>query len=262
MHPNQPPPREPDDDALGPPFAPPDSATEVSGPPDSGPPDSAPHPAIDLEALFAAPERPRLRVTAGAAVVLALVVAAVVVLVVALQPRPAGGIPAQAVPTAADGSVPVEPVAEPPASGVLVHVLGQVVSPGVYEIGPGGRVVDAIGAAGGLTADADTAAVNLARPVVDGEQLYVPAIGETPPMPAPDAADGTGTGAGGGGGLVNLNTAGAAELQTLPRIGPAMAQRIIDHREANGPFAAVDDLIDVAGIGEATLEGLRPLVTV
>ncbi|NLT26953.1 MAG: ComEA family DNA-binding protein [Microbacteriaceae bacterium] len=217
--------------------------------------------------MFVEPQRPRLRITAGAAVIVALVVAAVVVLAVALQPRPAGGVPALAAPTATSlDAVPVDAAPAPvetPAATALVHVLGQVPSPGVYEIGPGGRVVDAIAAAGGLTDEADTAAVNLARPVVDGEQIYVPAIGETPPVPpgggdAEGASDGTGS----AGGLVNLNTATAAQLETLPRIGPAMAQRIIDHREANGPFAAVDDLIDVAGIGEATLEGLRPLVTV
>ena len=217
---------------------------------------------IDLDALFAAPQRPRFRITAGAAVILALVVAAVVVLAVALQPRPAGGVPALADTTATLlEPVEIDPAPTPTAAApALVHVLGQVRAPGVYEIGPEGRVVDAIGAAGGLTGEADTAAVNLARAVVDGEQIYVPAIGEAPP-PAPPGPESPGGGAAAGG-LVNVNTAGPAELETLPRIGPALAARIIQHREANGPFAAVDDLLDVAGIGESTLEGLRPLVTV
>lgn len=140
------------------------------------------------------------------------------------------------------------------AAVVLVHVLGAVVQPGLVELRPGARVVDAIAAAGGLTGDADQAGVNLARPVTDGEQLVVPRVGEVPPPPA--------AGAGGtDGGLVNLNTADAAELDTLPRIGPALAARIIDWREANGGFTSVDQLLEVAGIGDAVFAGLAELVT-
>lgn len=211
-----------------------------------------------LDELFAAPQRPRFRITAGAAVVLALVAAAVVVLAVALQPR-SSGMQAATTGTPTATVVDAAPTAAP---RVLVHVLGAVVSPGVYELGPGGRVVDAIAAAGGFTADAETAAINLARIAVDGEQLYVPRIGEEP-RPAPGGVDGGGVAPGGaGGGLLNINTATVAELDTLPRIGPAIAQRIIDHREANGPFASIDDLGEVPGIGDATLEGLRDKVTV
>lgn len=158
-----------------------------------------------------------------------------------------------------------------PAAGTLVHVLGAVASPGVYELGPDARVVDAIAAAGGLADDADTAQINLARPAVDGEQIYVPKVGETPPeAPGVAAEPGTNDGANGGangsgagsGGLVNLNTASAAALETLPRIGPAMAQRIIDYRDANGGFSAIEELKEVSGIGDATFEQLEPLVTV
>lgn len=142
---------------------------------------------------------------------------------------------------------------------LLVHVLGAVAAPGLVQLDEGARVVDAVAAAGGFTDDADPAGVNLARPVVDGEQLVVLAVGEVP------AAEAGGGGAPGGGGaasdgLVHLNTAGLAELDTLPRIGPALAQRILDHREANGPFTSVDQLLEVTGIGDAVFGGLVELV--
>jgi len=137
----------------------------------------------------------------------------------------------------------------PTAPTVVVHVLGSVMAPGLYELPGGARVVDAVAAAGGFTETADRGGVNLARVLVDAEQVRVPAMGES----APDAAEG---------GLVNLNTADSAGLQVLPRVGPAMADRIIAWREANGGFRAIEDLLAVSGIGEATFESLRPLVTV
>lgn len=148
---------------------------------------------------------------------------------------------------------------------VLVHVVGQVHAPGVVEVPEGSRVVDAIDAAGGFTPEADSASVNLARPAVDGEQVYVPAPGEDLPAAADPvgagAAPGTG-GAGTVGGLVNLNQAGAEELQTLPGVGPALSQRILDWRATHGAFGAVDQLQDVSGIGPVVMERLRDLVTV
>lgn len=181
------------------------------------------------------------------ALVVLIAGAAIAVLVTALSPR--GGM--RDLPIAsAGGEAPGDVVvAEVP---LLVHVLGQVARPGVYELRAGARVIDAVAAAGGLTAEADPGGVNLARLLADGEQLLVPAVGEAAalaasPGLAPD-------------GRVDLNTADAATLETLPRIGPAMAQRIIDHRTAHGPFAAADDLLAVSGIGAKTLEALRPLV--
>lgn len=136
---------------------------------------------------------------------------------------------------------------------VYVHVLGEVQSPGVYQLRDGDRVIDAIAAAGGFTAVADQQGVNLARFVSDGEQIAVPAQGAAPSAaPAPGAP----------GGKVNLNTATSAELETLPRVGPAMAERIIAWRDANGRFTSVDDLLGVTGIGDKTFEALRELVTV
>ncbi len=148
-----------------------------------------------------------------------------------------------------------------PASPVLlVHVLGAVAEPGLVELEPGARVVDAIAAAGGLTAEADASGVNLARPVTDGEQLLVPRPGEAPPPQTGAAGGASGAGdapgAAGGAGVVRLNTAGLAELDTLPRIGPALAQRILDWRAANGGFTSVEQLLEVAGIGDAVFAGL------
>jgi competence protein ComEA len=143
---------------------------------------------------------------------------------------------------------------------VVVHVAGAVVEPGVYEVGPEARVVDAIAAAGGALERAELDALNLATPVADGSRIYVPLIGEVPIAPTldPTAADPTGTGAGG---PIDLNRAGVAELETLPGIGPATAAAIVEHRERFGPFASVDDLDQVSGIGPAKLDALRDLVT-
>ena len=140
-----------------------------------------------------------------------------------------------------------------PGAVVYVHVLGEVAGPGVYQLRDGDRVVDAIAAAGGFTSTADQEAVNLARFLSDGEQILVPVRGAAPTA---------GPVAGAVGGKVNINTASSAELETLPRVGPAMAERIIAWRDTNGRFSSVDDLLNVTGIGDKTFEALRELVTV
>ncbi len=149
------------------------------------------------------------------------------------------------------------PVATPNAAELYVHVSGAVREPGLYVVPAGSRLVDAVAAAGGFAKDAARDAVNLARTVSDGEQIAVPRKGEET---APAAGPGGGTGPGGG--KVNLNTADEAALDTLPRIGPAIAQRIIQWREDNGRFTSVEDLLAVPGIGEKMLASLRDLVTV
>ena len=139
---------------------------------------------------------------------------------------------------------------------VFVHILGAVAKPGLYELHDGDRAVDAIAAAGGFTAKADQQQLNLARLVSDGEQIYVPEIGEVP-GPSSRSTDGTAAGA-----KVNLNTADQSTLETLPRVGPAMAARIIAWREANGRFSTIEDLMNITGIGEKTFADLKDLVTV
>jgi competence protein ComEA len=143
---------------------------------------------------------------------------------------------------------------------VVVHVVGAVVAPGVQRLPAGSRVVDAVDAAGGALGDADLGRVNLAGLLTDGQQVYVLRQGEAPPPPP--AGAGSDTDGGAAGGLVDINQASADQLDELPGVGPATAAAIIAHREQHGPFASVDDLIDVRGIGEAKLEQLRDLATV
>ena len=146
-----------------------------------------------------------------------------------------------------------------PGSTVLVHVVGQVRHPGVVRLHAGARLGDALRKAGGATRRADLAAVNLARAVVDGEQVFVPAPGETPPAaaaPPGPAAPGS------RGGVVDLNTADEAQLDALPGVGPVIAGRIVAWRQEHGRFSSVDELTEVSGIGDATFAELQPLVTV
>jgi len=229
----------------------------------------------------AAPRGPRWRLGVGAVVVLVLAVLAVTVAVSATASR--GGAGETAItsrPTPADGSPgAADSSAAPGAPGssgspVFVHVHGRVALPGLYELASGARVVDVVAAAGGFADDAEQGAVNLARPLVDGEQLYVPAVGEEGAAGAGAGADagagaGAGAGSAAGGGasgpgaaLVDLNSADAAALETLPGVGPATSAAILEWRRQNGAFRSVDDLLGVSGIGEKTLAKLSPLVTV
>jgi competence protein ComEA len=159
---------------------------------------------------------------------------------------------------ASGGSAGAPPGPAPPTTvgPLIVHVAGAVVSPGVYELAPGARVEAALEAAGGAVPGADPGALNLAAPVGDGERVYVPMVGEPVPIatgsPAVTVAPGP----------VDLNEASAAELDGLPGIGPATAAAIVEHREQNGPFASVEDLEAVRGIGPAKLDALRDLVRV
>lgn len=149
------------------------------------------------------------------------------------------------------------PTAAAPGT-VTVDVAGKVRQPGVLVLPAGSRVLDALDAAGGARNDVDLGALNQARVLVDGEQIVVGATAPplvTPGVPgAPAAAE--------PGALVNLNTAGAEELDTLPEVGPVTAQSILDYRTEHGGFASVDELLDVDGIGETTLARIAPHVTV
>ncbi len=182
---------------------------------------------------------------------------------------------------------PVVLAEAPTPAPVRVYVQGAVATPGVYALPPGSIVQDALTAAGGPRAAADLSALNLAQALNDGDRVVVVQPTHTPtprptatPLP-PTVTVGPGTPTptpyptatasparpvtgetGGGGGLININTATAAELDRLPRIGPSIAQRIVEYREANGPFTKVEDLMRVKGIGPATFEQLRDLITV
>ncbi|GAA4701121.1 competence protein ComEA [Promicromonospora umidemergens] len=170
---------------------------------------------------------------------------------------PASGEPAPAAPETDAGS-DAGPEPSGAASGLLVHVVGEVAEPGLVTVPDGARVADALQAAGGTTGKADLTAVNLARTVVDGEQLYVPRPGEPVPGPTPGTGAAPGTGAGpSAGGTVDINAADAAALEELPGVGPSIAHAIVEWRETNGPFASVDELEDVPGIGPATLDEIR-----
>lgn len=143
---------------------------------------------------------------------------------------------------------------------VVVHVAGAVVAPGVAELPTGSRVADGVTAVGGALADADLSAVNLAAVLVDGQQVFVPRVGETAPpvaQPPPPASGGTDTPTG----PIDLNVATVDVLDELPGVGPATAMAIVTHRDDHGPFATVDDLEAVPGIGPAKLEAIRDLVT-
>ena len=145
----------------------------------------------------------------------------------------------------------------PPSSGehtdVVVYVSGAVASPGVLTLPSTSRVIDAITAAGGATPEADLESINLARILVDGEQIRVGVAGESPPpaSSAPGTTTGTGT-------CVRLATANEAELQTLPGIGPALAARIISYRSTHPRLSSVEELDDVPGIGPSLIEKIRP----
>ena len=134
-----------------------------------------------------------------------------------------------------------------------VHLAGAVRQPGLYQVAASYRVGDLIDAAGGLGADADGAAVNLAERLRDGQQIYVPVVGEQPAAPTSGAL---------GGGQIDVNTATAAQLTELPGIGPSLAAAIVAFRSEHGPFATLDALEQVPGIGPSKLSQLRPHATV
>lgn len=173
----------------------------------------------------------------------------------------------------AGGTAGEEPGEEAPAAGgvateaptaVTVHVVGEVRRPGVVTLPAGSRVSTALDEAGGETGEADLTGVNLARPLVDGEQVHVPRPGETPPAAAapPGAPAAPGAPAGEAGAPVNLNTADLTTLESLPGVGPVLAQRILDWRTEHGRFTAVEELGEVSGIGDKIYAQLEPKVAV
>lgn len=172
-------------------------------------------------------------------------------------------------PSSVEGEASAEKDAAEPEE-LLVDVGGAVAAPGVVRVAAGARVTDAVAAAGGLTAEADTATLNLAARLEDGQKVYVPTAGEAMPAAGGGSAD-AGAAAGGAGsagaggatsGLVNINTASADELDALPGVGPATAQAIIDERESNGAFTSAEDIMRVSGIGEKKFAKLKSSICV
>ena len=160
---------------------------------------------------------------------------------------------------------------------VVVHVAGAVNTPGVYRLKPTARVIDAVNAAGGVTASADTAAVNLALPLLDAEQVYIPTrsrkkphttvavqrkLPTTPSSPSSTVAAAIvgATESSVKSALVNINTATALELEALPSVGPSTAKAIVSFRTKNGPFGKAEDLLKVPGIGDGKLAAMKPFV--
>lgn len=133
---------------------------------------------------------------------------------------------------------------------LYVHIVGEIKTPGMYQLPIGARLVDAVFAAGGLTADADNSSVNLARELSDGEQIVVFKVG------AVAEAGGSAPG-----GLISINRASAAQLEELPGLGPALSSRIIAYRDANGGFKTKEDLLNVSGIGDSIFAGFADLIT-
>jgi competence protein ComEA len=154
---------------------------------------------------------------------------------------------------------PIQLSLPPTPQALRVHVCGAVSWPGVYELPQGAIVQQAIDAAGGPTSSAEMTTLNLAAHLEEGQQVFVPRKQD---HSTPQASTSSSSSHNAPDQLININTATAAELDLLPGIGPSLAQSIIEHREAYGPFTSPDDLINVSGIGPVKLEGLREWITV
>jgi len=156
-------------------------------------------------------------------------------------------------------AVTLRPV--PTEKPIVIQITGAVPRPGVYALAQGSRVQDAISAAGGFLAEADKTGINLARALADGEQLDIPYVSGNSPVIL-DASTAVATSSSSSAELININTASATELDTLPGIGPTTAQKIIAYRQQNGPFVSKEDIINVSGIGPGTYERIKDLITV
>ena len=160
---------------------------------------------------------------------------------------------------------PVVLLPAPTKAPVAVHVIGAVPRPGLYEFAQGARVQNAIDAAGGILAEANVDAVNLAALLEDGQQLVIPyqdgsVPSEVPSVDLPSSTEEPASNSGTE--LININTAGVDELDTLPGIGPTTAQKIIDYRTENGPFASIEDIMKVSGIGVSTFDNIKGLIKI
>ncbi|MFT8362071.1 MAG: helix-hairpin-helix domain-containing protein [Sporolactobacillus sp.] len=173
--------------------------------------------------------------------------------------------------TSSSAAAPNSAVSDPPKTVLVVDVKGAVVHPGIYRLQTGDRVADAIAEAGGFTQKADEDQINMALKVEDEMAIFIPKKGQktqpqlssgTPSGESAVASGGAASGSGEAAAPININEADAAGLQNLPGIGPAKAQAIIQYRTAHGPFKTVDDLNNVSGIGDKTLERIKPQAAV
>lgn len=197
-----------------------------------------------------------------------LVIAAVALVALFAVAHPARApIQADAVAPHSDDASPRRHRRNVPAAtqSIVVYVAGAVVKPGIYRLPSGARAADAVSVAGGMRADADPLAVNLAARLSDGDEVAVTAEGATPPrasrsrrVHSHSARHGTKAPST----PVNVNTADAAQLETVPGIGAALAERIVAMRNAEGPFANLDELLDVAGMTQSRLDRAEPYVTI
>jgi competence protein ComEA len=149
---------------------------------------------------------------------------------------------------------PPSPAVTPTPRPLRVYVSGAVARPDVYTLPPDSIVKDAISAAGGPAGDADLDRINLALSLADGQQVHVPRVGDDN-APVQSSPDGRASGV-----KININTADAAALELLQGIGPALAQRIVDYRQAHGPFVRIENIMEVSGIGQATFDKIRELI--
>jgi competence protein ComEA len=194
------------------------------------------------------------RVTAAVVVVVLLAAGAVWIRSTAAGSSPPAPSPITGAPAAAAPSTTAK-------AGPMVHVVGAVRASGVVELPPGARVRDAVAAAGGAADDADLERLNLAAPVTDGQRIAVPRLGEPASAAGTDDPSASESGGRAPAGPLNLNTATATDLETLPGIGPTLADAIVREREKLGGFKSVDDLKQVRGIGEGRFADIRELVT-
>ncbi len=190
----------------------------------------------------------RVKATVGGAVILGLVVIVIAIATSALPKTMQTDLPRDL--TAPSASNNPEFVSS--SFSVMVHVVGEVNAPGMYELEADSRVIDAVMAAGGLTSNAAECAVNLARTVNDGEQLTIPALSQGCSPSQGGSVSGS---------PLSLNTATAEQFDSLPGIGPTLADRIIQYRDAQGGFASVNQLNEVSGIGDKLFAGLKDLVS-
>lgn len=190
----------------------------------------------------------RIKVTVGAAFIAGISIVLIAVGGSALN----GAVKQVELPQSLEASESTQPSSMDRIGNVLIHVVGEVVTPGIYEIPANSRVIDAVMAAGGLSAQAAECGINLAREIKDGEQLLIPSL---------DSGCFSGASEASGTAQVSLNNASVDQFDTLPGIGPTLAKRIVEWREQNGGFTAIEELNDVSGIGDKLYSGLTDLIS-